>query len=140
MIMWKGGWIELSIFLIILFHNLVIGRMDSIGFESEMIFILVFFLFFKNCNYDSTLLGGAKPYVLVHHSLFIFILWDLFHFFEKNVSIKDLLSFRRKKNYGWLRYVRFGPNFFSVPSWAHQLLDWKCSMHGYDPICRSKLE
>ena len=70
--------------------------MDYVGFESKMIFILIFFLFFKNCNYDSMVLGGEKPYVMVHQYLFIFVLWDLFHFFQNNISSKDHILFRRK--------------------------------------------
>ena len=70
--------------------------MDSVGFKSEMIFILILFLFFKNYNCDSTVLGGAQPYVIVHHYLFIFILWDMFHCVRNNVASKDLLLFCRK--------------------------------------------
>ena len=96
MIMCKCGWIELSICLIIICHNLVIGIMNSIGFKSKITFILIFFLFFKNCNYDSTILGGAQPYVLVHQYMLIFLLWDLFHCFHNNISSKNHLLFRRK--------------------------------------------
>ena len=96
-IMCKGGWTKLSIFLIIIFHNLVTWIMDSVEFKYETIFIMIFFLFFKNCNYDSMVLREAQPYVLFHQYMIICLIWDLFHCVWNNVSSNDHLFFFKKE-------------------------------------------
>ena len=47
MIMCNGVWFDLSVCLIIICQDMVIGIMDSIGFEFEMIFNMILFLFLK---------------------------------------------------------------------------------------------
>ena len=67
--------------------------MDYVGFEPMMLFILNFFLFFKNCIRDSTLLGGAQPYYLVRQYFIILVLLDPLHCVRNTVSSKHHLSF-----------------------------------------------
>ena len=52
---------------------------ELVHYDTEIIFIMIFFILFKNSNYDSTVLGGVQPYVLVHQDLFIFVLCYLIH-------------------------------------------------------------